>query len=74
MAPPIGVVADLLGIALPAGVNSDAVQQDSTMGTTSEPIFGGNDDEIGRKKVLKPKRKAPVQTSGTVSKKTKLES
>jgi hypothetical protein len=50
LAPPIAVTTDFLGIALPAGVDVDATQQDSTMGTASEPILGGNDDEIGRKK------------------------
>jgi hypothetical protein len=75
MAPPIAVTADLLGIALPAGVDSDATQQDSTMGTATTPILGGNEDEIGRKKAtLKLKKKSGAQTTRNVVKKTRLES
>jgi len=50
LAPPIEVAADSLGILLPAGAESEALQQDATMGTASLPRYGGNQDEIGRKK------------------------
>jgi hypothetical protein len=76
LAPPIAVTADLLGIALPSGVDVNAEQQDATMGTVTVPIFGGNSDEIGRKKTAKSrKRLTPVgQTTGNLVKKNKLES
>jgi hypothetical protein len=71
MAPPMDVTADLLGIALPAGVDVEAEQQDSSMDTASKPIFGGNDQEIGRKKaLLKLKKKAPRQSKRELNKQT----
>jgi hypothetical protein len=73
MAAPIEVTADLLGIALPSGVDATATQQDATMGTASQPIFGGNDDEIGRNKLLKSKKKAPKQSRRNDAKQTKWE-
>jgi len=36
--------------------------------------FGGNDDEIGRKKAGLKSKKKPVQTTKNLVKKTKLES
>jgi hypothetical protein len=63
MAAPIEVTADLLGIALPAGVDMSASEQDATMGTASKPIFGGNDDEIERQKsITRLKKKVPKQS------------
>jgi hypothetical protein len=50
LAPPIAVTAESLGISLPTGADAAAAQQDATMGTASDPISGGNEDEIGRKK------------------------
>jgi hypothetical protein len=63
MADPMDVSADLLGIALPAGVDSSASQQDSSMGTESKPIFGGNDDEVGRKKLSSRLKKKSLKQS-----------
>jgi len=48
-ADPIDVSVNALGIDLPDGVAPYAVEQDSTMGTSSEPILGGNDTQLGRK-------------------------
>jgi hypothetical protein len=74
LAPPIAVTADSLGIALPDGVESDATQQDSTMGTESAPILGGNDDEIGRKKASQKVEKKDVkQTARRAAKQPKRE-
>jgi hypothetical protein len=74
MAPPIQVTADLYGIALPAGVDSSAAAQDTTMGTESAPILGGNDEEIGRKKsILTPRKKVPKQSMRNVVKHTSQE-
>jgi filamentous hemagglutinin family protein len=73
MAPPIEVTADLFGIALPSGVDSTATQQDTTLGTASQPIFGGNDDEILRIKDQKLKRKAPKTSRRNDVKQTKWE-
>jgi mucin-19 len=50
VAAPIAVTAESFGIALPSGADADATEQDAVMGTASEPISGGNEDEIGRKK------------------------
>ena len=50
LAPPIAVTAESLGISLPSGADAAATQQDAVMGTASEPISGGNEDEVGRKK------------------------
>ncbi len=63
MAPPIEVTAELLGIALPQGADSSAAQQDATMDTAPKPIFGGNEDEIGRKQVNMKVRKKAVKQS-----------
>jgi hypothetical protein len=66
MAPPIAVAADLLGIALPVGVDATARQQDDSLDTVSKPIFGGNDAEVGRNKAhVKVKKQAPRQTKRT---------
>jgi mucin-19 len=50
LAPPIAVIAESLGISLPSGADAAATQQDAVMGTASDPISGGNEDEVGRKK------------------------
>jgi hypothetical protein len=63
IAQPMDVSANLLGIALPAGVDSSAVQQDSTLGTASKPIFGGNEDELGRKKAAAAGKKKSLKQS-----------
>ena len=74
LAPPIAVTADSLGISLPVGVESNATQQDATMGTATVPIFGGNDDEIGRKKATLRLKKKAAQTTHNLVKKNRLES
>ncbi len=70
MAPPMAVAADLLGIALPAGVDAAARQQDDSLDTASKPIVGGNDVELGRDKaqVKAKKRQTPRQTKRAVVK------
>jgi hypothetical protein len=74
MAPPIAVTADLFGIALPAGVGANATQQDASMGTAIVPIYGGNDDEIGRKKAtLRLKKNSDGRSTQNIVKTIKSE-
>jgi hypothetical protein len=65
LAPPINVAADLLGIALPDGVDAAATEQDATLDTASKPIFGGNDEEVGRKKAAAKAKKKGLKRKHT---------
>ena len=60
---PIDVSVNSLGIELPDGVAPYAVEQDSTQGTSSQPILGGNDSELGRKHSLAKTKKKGVRQS-----------
>jgi hypothetical protein len=74
LAPPIDVAADLLGIALPEGVDAAATEQDATLDTASKPIFGGNDEEVGRKKAAaKAKQKGLKESTRSKRKHTQGE-